>query len=148
MTKPPSDPADHAEEFSHRWATKLEELAGVRMDELGIPTNQIGSKVPGRVISAFIPDERTAGGNDAVGGLSVDSGIFNPEVLVTLPGSEEWAKARVRDRMDAIIAHEFEEALRDGSHVEALRHAPTTELPISHKARQILRAMNSEEPER
>jgi hypothetical protein len=45
--QPPSDPADHAEDFAHRWADVLDYLAGDRMTELGIPTDKIGSRVPG-----------------------------------------------------------------------------------------------------
>jgi hypothetical protein len=66
-----------------------------------------------------------------MGGLTVDSGVFNPDLLGTMPGNKEWAKARLRDRVDATIAHEHEEARREGSHVEARSHAPYTELLIS-----------------
>jgi hypothetical protein len=50
--------------------------------------------------------------------------------------------------MDAAIAHEHEEARRGGSHVEALEHAPDTELPIHDGGRHILRAMRPKERER
>ncbi len=148
MTKPPTDPADHAEEFAHRWADKLDELAGVSMEELGIPTDSIGSKAPGKAHVMFVPHERTGGGNDPLGGLTVDSGVLNPELLSTLPGNEEWAKARLRDRIDAIIVHEHEEVRRGGDHQAALEDAPMTELPISHEARRILRAISPTEPQR
>ena len=39
-----------------------------------------------------------------------------------------------------IIAHEYEE-LRHGSHAQALKVAPKTELPISDEARRLCRAM-------
>jgi hypothetical protein len=143
--KPPSDPADHAEDFSHRYAQEMDYLAGDRMKELGIPTDQIGSRVPGKGHATFLPHERSGGGNDAAGGLTLDSGVFNPDLLGTLPGHREWAKARLRDRMDAAIAHEHEEARRGGNHVAALEHAPDTELPIREGGRQILRAMKPEE---
>jgi hypothetical protein len=96
------------------------------MAEHGIPTNKIGSRLPGQGHATFIPSERTGGGNgnDTAGGLTVDSGVFNPDLLVTLPGSKEWENGRLRDRLDAAIAHEHEEARRDGDHVEALKHAP------------------------
>lgn len=143
----PPDPADHAEDFAHLYAQELDYLTGDRMAELGIPTDKTGSRTPGRGHACFIPDERTGGGNDPAGGLTLDSGILNPELLGTLPGSREWAKARLRDRMDAAIAHEHEESRR-GSHVEALRHASDTELPIREGARHILRAMRPRERER
>jgi hypothetical protein len=143
--KPPADPADHAEDFSHRYAQDMEYLIGDRMTELGIPWNKIGSRVPGQGHALFLPHERSGGGNDALGGLTLDSGVFNPELLGTLLGSKQWAKARLKDRVDAAIAHEYEEARRGGSHVEALKHAPGTELPISEGGRHILRAMKPEE---
>lgn len=104
--------------------------------------------MPGQGHACFISGERRGGGNDPAGGLTLDSGILNPELLGTLPGSGEWAKARLRDRIDAAIAHEHEEARRGGSHLEALRHAPDTELPITEGARHILRAMRSKESQR
>lgn len=143
--RPPPDPADHAEDFARRYAQELDYLTGDRMMELGIPTGQVGSRTPGQGHACFIPDERTGGGNDPAGGLTLDSGVLNPELLGTLPGNQEWAKARLRDRFDAAIAHEHEEARRGGSHVEALRHAPDTELPIREGARHILRAMRTKE---
>jgi hypothetical protein len=126
----------------------MDYLVGDRMTELGIPTDRIGSRMPGRGHSTFMPHERSGGGNDPVGGLTLDSGVFNSELLGTLPGNEEWAKARLRDRVDAAIAHEYEEARRGGSHVEALRHAPETELPIREGGRRILRAMRPTERQR
>ena len=142
---PPQDPADHAEDFAHRYAQELDYLTGDRMAELGIPTGQIGSSTPGQGHACFMPHERTGGGNDPVGGLTLDSGVLNPGLLGTLPGNEEWAASRLRDRFDGEIAHEHEEARRGGSHVEALRHTPDTELPIREGGRQILRAMRPTE---
>jgi hypothetical protein len=147
--KPPQDPADHAEDFSHRYAQEMDYLSGDRMAEVGIPTEKIGSRLPGQGHATFIPSERTGGGgNDPAGGLTVDSGVFNPDLLGTLPGNKEWAKGRLRDRLDAAIAHEHEEARRGGDHAAALQHAPDTELPISESGRHILRAMRPKERER
>ena len=123
----------------------MDYLTGDRMAELGIPTDKIGSRLPGRGHATFVPDERSGGGNDPVGGLTVDSGASHPELLGKMPGNREWANARLRDRVDATIAHEREEARRGGSHVEAIRHAPETDLAISDRARQILRAMRPTE---
>jgi hypothetical protein len=143
--KPPPDPADHAEDFSHRTAAVMDYMVGDRMKELGIPTDQIGTRVPRQGHATFIPGERSGGGNDHLGGLTIDSGVFNPGLLGTLPGNQEWAKARLRDRVDAAIVHEYEEARHGGSHAEALKHAPDTELPIHEGARHILRAMRPKE---
>lgn len=118
------------------------------MAELGIPTEQTGSRTSGQGHACFMPHERTGGGNDPAGGLPLGPGVLNPELLGKLPGSQEGAKARLCDRFNAAIAHEHEEARRGGSHVEALRHAPDTELPIREGARHILQAMRPKERQR
>ncbi len=123
----------------------LDYLAGNRTTELGIPTDRIGSRIPGQGHATFIPDERSGSGNDHLGGLTVDSGVFNPELLGTMPGNQECSKASLRDRLDATISHEHEEARYGWSHVEALKHALDTELPIREDARHILRAMKPPE---
>jgi hypothetical protein len=51
------------------------------MAELGILTDQIGSRVPGQGHACFNHNERSGGGNDPAGGLTLDSGILNPELL-------------------------------------------------------------------
>ena len=53
-----------------------------------------------------------------------------------------WRESRLRDRIDAIIAHEISEA-DHGSHKAALKTAPQTEMPISARAREILVGMRS-----
>ncbi len=45
----------------------------------------------------------------------------------------------LRDRIDAIIPHEYEE-LRIGSHARALEAAAKTKLPITKEARRLCRA--------
>jgi hypothetical protein len=50
-----------------------------------------------------------------------------------------WESARLRDRIDAVIAHEYEESLA-GTHKGAEMRAADTALPISDKARLILHA--------
>lgn len=144
----PKDPTDHAEDFASRYAQELDYPTGDRMAELGIPTDQIGSRTPGQGHACFMPHERTGGGNDPPGDLTLDSGVLNPTLLGKLPASQEWAASRLRDRFDAAIAHEHEEARRGGSHVEALWHARDTELPISESGRYILRATRPKERQR
>jgi hypothetical protein len=76
--------------------------------------------------------------------MTVDSGLFNAEFLKNDYGEEAaalYAKSRLRDRLDAIIAHEYEEHRHGMNHLEALKHAPKTDLPISDRARAIARAM-------
>lgn len=43
------------------------------------------------------------------------AGVFNPELLSTLPGAKKRAMARLCDRMDAATAHKHEEARRGGN---------------------------------
>jgi hypothetical protein len=50
-----------------------------------------------------------------------------------------WARARLRDRIDAVIAHESEESIA-GAHEGAAIRAADTALSISDTARRILRA--------
>ncbi len=140
--KPPPDPADHAEEFAHRWSDKLDQYSAERMEALGVPTERIGSSDHKHGIpwAAFNPNEREAGGVDMGGRINVDSGVLNPTLMkpVGPDASTAWEKARLRDRIDAAIAHEYEEG-NTGSHDLAVEQAPDTALPISHEARELAR---------
>ena len=55
-------------------------------------------------------------------------------------GSRIWPSMRLRDRIDAIIPHEYDELHHQGSHADALKAAAKTELPISDEARRLNRA--------
>jgi hypothetical protein len=140
MDEPPPDPADHAEDFSHRWADQLDRYCAERMEALGIPPEKIGasSHEHGIAWCAFNPHDRSGGGIST--GITVESGVLNPDLLKGKKGGRIWPKARLRDRIDAIIAHEYEED-RHGTHAEAVKAAAKTELPISDGAKRILRAM-------
>jgi hypothetical protein len=137
---PPSDPADHAEDFARLWADKLDQYAAERMVELGVPPEKIGAadRERGKPWRAFDPEERKGG--TITEGIVIDSGALNPELLKGRKGGLIWPKACLRDRIDAIIAHEREED-RHGTHVEALKAAAKTDLPVTDGARRILRAM-------
>ena len=140
MERPPSDIADHAEEFARRYAHHLDAYCAIRMQELGIPERLHGATDfdgDGRW-RAFFAREREGG--NITDGISVNSGVLNPELFRGKPGSRRWAKSRLRDRIDAVIAPEYEED-RTGSHEGSLKAAPKTELPIRDGARRILRAM-------
>jgi hypothetical protein len=73
-------------------------------------------------------------------GITVNSGCLNPDLLKGKKGGRTWPKARLRDRIDAIIAHEWAED-QTLVHDEALKAAAKTELPVSDEARRILKAM-------
>ncbi len=70
----------------------------------------------------------------------MDSGVLNPDLLKGSRGGRIFPKLPLRDRIDSIIAHEYEE-IRHGSHAAALKAAPRTDLPITVLARRLCRAM-------
>jgi hypothetical protein len=138
--KPPPDPADHAEEFAHRWRDKLEECCSIRIQELGIPDNMNGQPNyagDGRWM-VFNPYGRKGGANTT--GVVIDSGVLNPELLNGQKGGRIWPGLRLRDRIDATIAHEYEELRHEGKHAAAIKAAAKTDLPISDEARRLNRA--------
>jgi hypothetical protein len=55
--KPTPDPADHADDFAHRYADAMDYLTDDLMTEFGIPTDKTGSRVPGHGHATFIPNE-------------------------------------------------------------------------------------------
>ena len=72
--------------------------------------------------------------------MVVDSGVLNPELLKGQKGGFIWPKMKLKDRIDAINAHEYEELCAGGKHAEAIKNAAKTELPISDEARRLNRA--------
>ena len=93
------------------------------------------------------PEERTGGSSSPGARINLNSGVLNPERLAPELGAEVaalWGKCRLRDRMDAVIAHEHHEGL-GLSHPETVAKAPDTPLPISEGARHILRAIRDHE---
>jgi len=151
LTGRPADPALHAEALAHEWTDVGEAYSGKRMRELGIPEDQIG--VRRRELNderaAFVPGERDGGGVTP-DGINVDSGVLNPELNAESIGPEAsklWATSRLRDRIDSVIAHEYEESI-GGRHDDAVLRAAETTLPISNPARRILRAIADHEAQR
>ncbi len=140
MDKPPSNPDDHAEDFAHRWADRLDEYCTIRMAELGIPDAKNGEADPSNpgTWRSFVAEERTGGYTSR--GITVNSGCLNPDLLRGRKGGRVWTKARLRDRIDAVIAHEWAED-QTLDHNEALRAAAKTDLPVGDGARRILKAM-------
>ncbi len=140
------DTAAHARDFSVRYAPDLDLAVAERMGRLGIHEDRIGMPDDDRGIewAAFHPLGTNGGYNSPDGRLVVESGLFNLDLLRKDYGDEAanlYAASDVTSRLDAIIAHEYEEHRHGGSHVEALRHAPLTKLPITERAREICRAM-------
>jgi hypothetical protein len=144
----PLDPAEHARQFAAEWADRLEVYARRRMREVGVPEHLIGTvDLENRVERrAFFPHQSSGSRKIYRRGINIDSGILNPALLDELPDPEvrsEWAHARLLDRADAVIAHEFEEATGADpvDHPKAVRKAPDTRLGISEAARRILVAI-------
>jgi hypothetical protein len=97
--------------------------------------------------AAFHPKERTGGSSSPGARINLNSGILNPELLAPELGPEItllWEKSRLRDRMDAVIAHEHHESL-GLSHPDTVAQAPDTPLPISEGAQRILWAIRERE---
>jgi hypothetical protein len=69
-------------------------------------------------------------------------------LMASYPEAKQvWVKSRLRDRIDAIIAHEDAESLT-GDHMLAEVMAPESALTITEGARHILRAIRDRRPER
>ena len=79
-------------------------------------------------------------GGENTTGVAIDSGVLNPELLKGHKGGRIWPKLRLRDRIDASIAHEYEELEAGGDHAAAVKNAAKTKLPISDEARRLNRA--------
>jgi hypothetical protein len=140
------DPAEHAKDFAKRYAVELDYAVSQRMMELGIPDDQIGMRNigygPPRLV--FQPYGVEGGNVRENGEIIVDSGLLNDDVLRKDYGKKAarlFERSRLRDRLDAIVAHEYEEHRHRMSHEAALKAAPKTDLPISDRAREIAKAM-------
>ena len=145
--KPPPDPADHAEDFSRRYARELEIASGQVMIDLGLSAYQMGARDPDRNSEhhTFFPGERSGGSISPAGQVTLDSAVMDPLALDGPYGGEAgalWRKSRLRDRMQAIIAHEMAEHEHD-DHELALIAAPDTTLAIGRGARELLRRMEN-----
>jgi hypothetical protein len=66
--------------------------------------------------------------------------VLNAELLKGKKGGRIWPNLRLKDRIDAIIAHEWAED-KTLDHDSALKAAAKTELPVTEGAKRILKAM-------
>ena len=115
------------------------------MEPASLPTGS--ARKYGYPHRAFWPEETTGGGNGPAGG-SPSIRRLNAELMANRPeAGEVWAKSRLRDRIDAVIAHEDAESVT-GDHDLAEAMAPDTTLPITEGAGQILRAIRGNPRER
>jgi hypothetical protein len=104
----PADPGLHASQVAQEWEDVGESYVRRRMRELGIPEDQIGQPDYGGDgrWRAFDPRGKKGGANTI--GAVVDSGALNPELLKGQKGGRIWPKMRLKDRIGASIAHEYE----------------------------------------
>jgi hypothetical protein len=140
LTGRPVDIAEHASQVAQEWEDVGEKYVERRNRELGISDRMNGQPDyagDGRW-HHFDPYEREGGTNTT--GVVVNSGVLNPELLKGEKGGRIWQKMRLKDRIDAIIAHEYEELRADGDHAKAIKAAAQTDLPISDEARRLNRA--------
>ena len=75
--KPPTEPADHAEDFSRRYVIDLEIATGEVMLELGLSEHEMGSRDPSRGLEhhTFYPQEGDCGSVNRLGQINIDSGL-------------------------------------------------------------------------
>jgi hypothetical protein len=115
-----------------------------RMTEVGIKHIGMPDREAGIRWAAFHPHGTVGGSYAPDGRLIVDTGVFNFDLLredYDEKAAALFETARLRHRLDSIIAHEYEEHRNGMDHAAALKHAPNTALPISEHAREICRAM-------
>ena len=141
----PENPAEHAADFAARWVDRLESCVDQRMLAVGVPEDKLGNAdfVYRLARRSFIPYLGSGGDATPGYGINTDSGVLNPALMDRHSPPElsfVWRRSRLRDRIDAIIAHEYEEEA-GVSHDEAVARAPDTRLSISERARAILRVM-------
>jgi hypothetical protein len=86
------DPSEHARDFAERYAEPMNDHVENRMMELGIPTDRIGAPKYGYPHRAFWPEETTGGGIVPGRRLTVDSVVFNTELMANRPeAGDVWA---------------------------------------------------------
>jgi hypothetical protein len=139
-------PAEVAD-FANRYQDPLSRAIGNRMRQVGVPAEMIGVEWWGVDKGPFVRYQPPQlGGNIRVGtngkpGINVDPAAFdaNAPRVGNLPSRRS---SSLRDRIDAVIAHGYTEALAPQGvdfHIHAVKNAENTPLKISDQARQILK---------
>ncbi len=141
------NPAEHAADFSRRYADDLEIVVGQAMLDLGLSNDKMGMHDldRGGEHHTFFPEKETVGSVSHLGQIALDSGIMNPAAMDRPYGETYgsiWLRSRLRPRVEAAIAHEKVEK-ECQNHELALIAGAKTDLPISFEAREILRAMEA-----
>jgi hypothetical protein len=139
-------PAEIAD-FADRYQEPLSRAIRNRMLAVGVPEEMIGVEWWGVDTGPFVRYHPPQfGGNIRVGtngkpGINVDPAVFDADAP-PMGGLDAWRSASLRDRIDAVTAHEYTEVLAPRGvdfHLHAVEEAENTPLRISDRARQILR---------
>jgi hypothetical protein len=146
--RPPTDVL----RFSAEYEAELNAASAKRMRQVGVPEEMIGIRgMPFEDAGAFVRTHAQGGGNLRAGtipgigaGINVDLAVLDTQ-YPPMSGVPSWSRASLKDRLDAVIAHEYTEALAPTtlavglpSHRHALQNAPDTSLNITLRAREIL----------
>jgi hypothetical protein len=145
-------PADIAD-FANRYQESLNRAIANRMRQVGVPEEMIGINWWGVDQGAFVryhPPQ--LGGNIRLGsngkpGINVDPAVFDANAP-KMGRLSSWKFGSLRDRIDAVIAHEYTEVLAPQGvdfHIHALKNAENTPLRVSDQARQMLRELRQAE---
>ena len=126
----PNVPSSHFRESARRTIPDAGNGVAAFLEGSRPPEFQSRHNVP----NPLAAPQRARGDSEGIGEFQVDP------AGETLKEPEREGPPNLGDRIDAIIAHEWEED-QLGSHEAAMKHAPKTQLPISDGARRILRAM-------
>jgi len=141
---------DDLRRFGTEWVDVLEAFVRKCMRELGVPDGIQGLPDAKGIRKAFTPTEFEGGGVNALG-VQVDAGIFNSDLLWDQRTGRPlgtWKKARLRHRIEAVIAHEWTEfrfLSLESAHDLALQFAPQTPgicaeaLALLEEMRHVLR---------
>ena len=134
-------------DFARRYRPLLEAAVAERMRHVGVPEDMIGIRYWGVETGAFVfYDPPQLGGNIRVGldgrpGINVDPAVFDSDAP-KVRDLQAWRSASLKDRVDAVIAHEYTEVNAPAGcdfHQHAVAMAEVTELNITERARGILR---------
>jgi hypothetical protein len=142
-------------DFANRFEQEFNRAVARRMRQVGVPEEMIGTKWWGEGADAFIAGRQPPqvggsmkiGADGKPGGINIDAAVLDTDAP-KMGNIESWRSANLKDRIDAVIAHEHAEFMApkgvDG-HIHALRNAEHTALAISDTAREILKAYRAAE---
>ncbi len=135
-------------DFANRYQDSLSRAIGNRMRRLGVPDAMIGVEWWGVDHGSFVRYQPPQlGGNIRVGlngnpGINVDPAVFDADAP-KMGNLSSWRAGSLRDRIDAVIAHEYTEVPLPPNgvdfHIHSVKNAENTSLTISDQARQILK---------